>query len=140
VAAAARALGVIRDRASLPTLRELVSEGRPGVAVAAMESLRALEDPGLDELLVQALGQSDEELVKEALRAIAQSAAPRREARIALGLEHGAWDVRQLAAQLLARIGGEVAVSALERRLDRESDAGVRVAIGEALAQLGGRR
>src|SRR5690606_12968401 len=71
IAAAARALGALGDRASIPILRELVREGRPGVAAAAMESLRVLEDPGLEELLVEALGQSDEELVKEALRAIA---------------------------------------------------------------------
>ena len=135
VAAAARALGAIGDRGSVAALRELVSEGRPGVGVAAMQSLRALEDPGLDDLLVEALGQIDEELVKEALRAIAQSDAPRREARIALALEHGAWDVRQLAATLLADADGKEAWKALSKRLEREDDAGVRAAIERALAK-----
>lgn len=138
VAAAARALCAIDDRASIPVLRELVAEGRAGVAVAAMESLREMRDPALDALLVEALGQGDEELVKEALRAITQADPARRSARVALGLEHAAWDVRQLAARLLAEIGGEEARAALADRLAREVDAGVRETIAGALAELGG--
>ncbi len=138
VAAAARALGVVTDRGSMDALRELVSEGRPGVAVAAMESLRAMQDPALDDLLVESLGQSDEELVKEALRAIAQSQSPRRAARLALALEHPAWDVRQLAVRLLVEIGGEASREALKKRLAREDDAGVRAEIEAALEQSGG--
>lgn len=140
VAAAARALGAIGDRASIPVLRELVAEGRAGVAAPAMESLRALSDPGLDDLLVEALGQSDEELVKEALRAIAERAGSRRAARVALALEHPAWDVRQLAAQLLSEIGGEGAAAALRDRLAREADAGVRAAIERAIEAVEGAR
>ncbi|HJL16206.1 MAG TPA: HEAT repeat domain-containing protein [Sandaracinaceae bacterium LLY-WYZ-13_1] len=137
VAAAARAVGANGDRGSLAALRELVSEGRPGVAVAAMESLRMLGDPALDELLVEALGQSDEELVKEALRAIASGReTPRRAPRIALALEHAAWDVRQLAATLLGETGGPGAREALAARLEGERDAGVRAAIERALAAL----
>jgi HEAT repeat protein len=138
-AAAARALGAIGDHASIPALRDVVREGRAGVAVAAMESLRAQADPGLGELLVEALGQPDEELVKEALRAIAeQDDAPRKSARVALALEHPAWDVRQLAAHLLGEIGGEAAAAALSARAARESDDAVRAAIHDALAALGG--
>ncbi len=136
VAAAARALGAIGDRSSMAALRELLSDSRAGVAVAAMESLRMLDDPMLDDLLVEALGQTDEELVKEALRAIAQSSTVRRAARVALGLEHSAWDVRQLAAQLLGPLGGEGTREALEARLAREGDASVRDAIEEALERL----
>ncbi|MCZ7677993.1 MAG: HEAT repeat domain-containing protein [Sandaracinaceae bacterium] len=140
IAAAARALGAIGDRASIPVLRELVREGRAGVAAPAMESLRALSDPGLDELLVEALGQSDEELVKEALRAIAERPGSRRAARIALALEHPAWDVRQLAARLLGEVGGEDTAAALLDRLSREADAGVRAALERALEAVGGAR
>jgi HEAT repeat protein len=137
VAAAARALGAIFDRGSIPTLRELVREGRPGIAAPAMASLRTLGDPGLDDLLVEALGQTDEELVKEALRSIAsRSEAPRRAARIALALEHPAWDVRQLAARLLGDIGGDAAV--LEARRARETDPGVQKAIEDALETIRG--
>lgn len=134
--AAAQALGAIGDRASIPVLRELVPSGRPGVAVAAMESLRTMDDPALETLLVEALGQDDEELVKEALRALAQASSTGRAGRIALGLEHAAWDVRQLAARLLGQLGGEGA-AALRARLAREADPGVRQAIEDALACLG---
>lgn len=137
VAAAARALGTIGDPQAVPKLRELVSEGRRGVAVAAMEALRAMDDAALDDLLVEALGQSDPEVVKEALRAIARRDTPRRPARVALALEHAAWDVRQLAASLLGEVGGEEGRAALERRRDREADRLVRDAIDRALSQLG---
>ncbi len=132
-AAAARALGRLADRGAIPALRELVSEGRRGVAVAALEALRAMGDDAVDELLVEALGSADSELVKEALRAIAQSDTPRRGARIALALEHSAWDVRQLAASLLGRLGGPEDRRALEERAEREVDAGVQAAIERAL-------
>jgi len=137
VAAAARALGAIADAASAPRLRELVSEGKPSVAVAAMEALRTMDDPALDDLLVEALGASDEELVKEALRAIARRERPRRAARVALALEHAAWDVRQLAARLLGEIGTEDAAAALHKRAPREADRLVRDAIERSLSAIG---
>lgn len=138
VAAAARALGAIGDRASVLVLREHVAHGRPGVAVAAMESLRSLHDPELDGVLDGALDQRDEELAKEALRAIAESASVSRSARIARALEHEAWDVRQLAARLLAELGDPSACAALAARLEHEPDAGVRESLEDAIARLGG--
>lgn len=134
-AGAARALGQLGDTEAAPTLRELVKEARPGVAVAALEALRTLGDDALDELLVESLGQDDVELVKESLRAIAQSSFGRRGARIALALEHSAWDVRQLAARLLGQIGGEDERAALEARAEHEEDAGVREALRGALSE-----
>ncbi|MCB9596432.1 MAG: HEAT repeat domain-containing protein [Sandaracinaceae bacterium] len=133
VAAAARALGAIGDPGAVVQLRELVSEGRRGVAVAAMEALRVMDDAALDDLLVEALGQSDAEIVKESLRAMARREGPRRAARIALALEHPAWDVRQLAATLLGDLGTEEARAALERRAEREADRLVRDAIERSL-------
>ncbi|MGE0784500.1 MAG: HEAT repeat domain-containing protein [Sandaracinaceae bacterium] len=133
-AAAARALGRVGDRASLPALRAVVAEGRAGVGRAALEALRAMSDDALDEILVEALGSPDVELVKEALRAIAQSSAPRRGARIALALEHPAWDVRKLAASLLGELGGADVRSALLERAGREQDDGVQAAIELALS------
>ncbi len=136
VAAAARALGMLGDTSSAAQLRELVSEGQPGVAVAAMEALRAMNDPALDDLLVEALGASDDELVKEALRAIARRESPRRAARVALALEHGAWDVRQLAANLLGEIDSDEARGALTRRAEREGDRLVLASIERSLRLL----
>lgn len=138
VATAARALGAIQDRASSSELRELVRQGRPGVAVAAMESLRAMNDPALEALALGALDQGDEELVKEALRAIADGGSELASVRLTPALEHAAWDVRQLAAQLLADVGGLNALSALRDRLSREPDAIVRAVLEDAIARLGG--
>lgn len=129
VATAAAALGELGDRASVPHLRDLVAEGRPGIAVEAMAALRALEDPALHELLVDALGQSDEELVKEALRSLADQPGPRRSSRLALALDHPAWDVRSLAAELLGEVGGPAGQEALAARLPQETDPGVRAVI-----------
>jgi len=137
VAAAARALGELGDAESAAPLRQLVSEGRPGVAVAAMEALGTMDDPALDDLLVEALGMSDDELVKEALRAIARRDRPRRAARIALALEHAAWDVRQLAATLLGETGSAESRDALKRRAEREGDRLVLASIERALRSLG---
>ncbi|MFK7990569.1 MAG: HEAT repeat domain-containing protein [Sandaracinaceae bacterium] len=129
VATAAAAIGDLGDRASVPHLRDLVSEGRPGIAVAAMAALRVLEDPALHELLVDALGQNDEELVKEALRSLAEQPGPRRSSRLALALDHPAWDVRTLAAELLGEVGGDDGQRALAARLPQETDPGVRAVI-----------
>ncbi|MBX3274080.1 MAG: HEAT repeat domain-containing protein [Sandaracinaceae bacterium] len=137
VAAAARALGALGDREALASVRELVGDSRRGVALAAMEALRTLDDDALDDLLVEALGQRDPEVVKEALRSIARRPGPRRAARVALALEHAAWDVRRLAAELLGELRAPDARAALERRLEREADRLVREAIERALAALG---
>lgn len=137
LAAAARALGAIGDEESLPRLRELALSGSPGVAVSAMAALRMMDDASFDDLPDSALGQPDVELVKEALRAIARrSESPRQAARLALALEHPAWDVRCLAAALLAAVGGRDAKSVLQKRAEREVDGLVRSAIDDALAKL----
>lgn len=139
-AAAARALGGAGGGRAIEPLRELVRTAAPGVAVAAMEGLRALHDPTLGDLLVEALGHPDEEVVKQALCAIHESAGARTAARLALALEHHAWDVRQLAATLLGQGGGDEARAALHDRLPRESDDLVREAIERALSSMEGRR
>ena len=138
-AAAARALGEAGEGRAVEPLRELVRTGAPGVAVAAMEALRALSDPTLGDLLVEALGHADEEVVKQALLAIHEAAGPRAGGRIALGLSHAAWDVRRLAAELLGEVGGADARAALEARYEIEGDDLVRTAIEVALAAVGGR-
>ena len=142
VAAAAEALGALGDRGAIPALRELVDEGRPGAAVAAMQALRRLEDPGLDELLSRALEQPDEELVKEALRAIGRGVPKSgvRVQRIALALDHTAWDVRQLAARLLGEAPSEAACEAMQARKDRESDPLVLAALEDALRRCAAER
>ena len=100
-----------------------------------MESLRALHDPTLGDLLVEALGHLDSEVVKQALSAIRETAGPRTAARLALGLSHEAWDVRQAAAHLLGTLGDADACEALTSRLEAEEDEMVRSALQEALEE-----
>ncbi len=135
-AAAARGLGEAGDGRAVEPLRELVREGAPGVAVAAMQALRTMHDPTLGDLLVEALGHDDEEVVKQALRALAESGGERMASRLAVGLTHAAWDVRRLAAVLLGELGSGEAEQALEARFGIEGDDLVREAIEEALGRI----
>lgn len=132
-AAAARALAELGDGRAVEPLRELVRSQDGGVAVAAMESLRMLRDPTLGDLLVEALGHPDEEVVKQALYAIDEADGPRVVGRLRLGLEHPAWHVRVLSAQLLGNRRDEAARRLLEERLERETDPMVRKAIERSL-------
>ncbi|AKF08566.1 HEAT repeat domain-containing protein [Sandaracinus amylolyticus] len=145
-AAAARAIGALGDPEVRGRLRDLLRDPGPGVALAALSSLRALggaepaSEPDLEELLVDVLGHPDQEVVKEGLRVVAEKIRDRREARLAIGLSHPAWDVRRLAAALLGAIGSEGALSHLRARRAIETDDLVRAAIDDALdpAKAGG--
>ncbi|UJR78816.1 HEAT repeat domain-containing protein [Sandaracinus amylolyticus] len=138
-AAAARAIGALGDPEVRGRLRDLLRDPGPGVALAALSSLRALggaepaSEPDLEELLVDVLGHPDEEVVKEGLRVVAEKIRDRREARLAIGLSHPAWDVRRLAAALLGAIGSEGALTHLHARRAIETDDLVRAAIDDAL-------
>jgi HEAT repeat protein len=138
-AAAARSLGALGDRTAVGVLKELLRDPGPGVALAALSAMRALggseppNAPDLEELLVDTLGHPDEEVVKEGLRAVAESRIDRKEARLAVGLSHAAWDVRRLAASLLGAIGSVEARARLEERAALESDDLVKRAISAAL-------
>ena len=98
--------------------------------------------PEFSDLLLAALSHADEEVVKEALAIVAESRGPRRVSRLVLGLEHPAWDVRQLAATLLSGSSDPEAQRALRGREAVETDDPVLEAIRDALADApsGGRR
>ncbi len=136
VAAAIRALGDAEDGRALDVLRPLARTGDPMHAVCAVEALARLADPRRVDALVDALSHSDAEVVKAALRSLADEPEPRVVAHLGVCLDHGAWDVRRLAADLLGRIGGEVALGLLRAKLAVETEAFVREAIQRALAEL----
>ena len=100
-----------------------------------MEALAALGDPALGDLLIEALGHADAEVVKQALRSLAAKREPRAAGRVSIGLDHASWDVRHTAATLLGTLGDPAAVQALRTRLVREEDGLVRAAIEDALAR-----
>ncbi len=136
-AAAALALGETGDQRAVAPLRGLVRSDDQGVAVAAIKGLRRLGDVSLDDLLLEALAHQDDEVVKEALISIAEIGGSRATTRISMGLEHAAWDVRQLSATLLGSMSDQAAVDALQARLTIERDELVQRAIEEALARKG---
>lgn len=131
--AAARALGEAKVDSAASRLEELTRSTAPGVAFAAVGALREIGAEGLPDLLVETLGHPDEEVVKQALRAIAELGGERAVPRMAIGLLHGSWDVRALAARLLGADAGGAALQALHDRRQVEEDSMVLQAIAEAL-------
>lgn len=136
LAALARALGASGSPLAEAPLRELLSNrhSAPAVQLAALTSLHALGVPGLRALLVEALSVPDAEVVKAALGALAAEGDAFEQ--IARGLSHPRWDVRQLAADLVALSGRAEAASVLRARLEVEVDDMVRGGVADALQRV----
>ena len=142
-AAVARALGASGIKLAVEPLRELVRDPDGGVALAAVEALGQLPDPALGSGLRDALLHPDREVVKAALRALASAhEAGEQDATVSTqliaALSHDAWDVRQLAAELIRELYLTNALPALAAQLARETDDLARGTLGDALRVLGG--
>jgi HEAT repeat protein len=135
-AAAVRALGDANDPRAQESLRPLALASSPVIAVAAVETLGKLDDPRRVDTLLQALDHPHTEVVKAALLALEGVHDPRVLARYGLALSHEAWDIRRLAADCLARFGGEEAAALLKEKLAGEAEPLVREAISRALGAL----
>lgn len=138
LASIARALGNTLDPRAIEPLKSLVVHQEPQVAVAAIEAARKLDCADFGELARAALSHEDEEIVKQALCAIADERSDDVAAALGIGLEHPAWHVRALAARLLVERGGRGARSILEARRAREADHAVLEIIDGALGRGGG--
>lgn len=136
VVAAIRALGDARDPRSLSVLRPLVRTGDAVRAVAAVEAIAKTDDSRRTDSLIDALGHADAEVVKASLRGLAEEVDARVHAHLGACLDHEAWDVRRIAADLLGRSGSETDIELLRAKLAAESEPLVREAIGRALAEL----
>lgn len=136
VVAAIRALGEARDPHSLSVLRPLVRSGDAMRAVAAVEAIAKTHDSRRTDSLIDALSHSDAEVVKAALRGLAEEVDPRVHAHLGACLDHEAWDVRRIAADLLGRSGSDTDIELLRAKLAAENEPLVREAIGRALAEL----
>jgi HEAT repeat protein len=105
-------------------------------AVAAVEALGQLPGSHSVDALIDALGHSDPEVAKSALRVLASAREPRVLAHLGACLDHEAWDVRRLSADLLGQTGNDTAAGMLRAKLGTEAEPLVREAIQRALAEI----
>lgn len=142
VAAAIHALGDTADVRAYDVLRPLARAGSPMAAVSAVEALGGLsalatsDDGRAVEALIDALSHTDSEVVKAAVRVLAQQRDPRVEVHLGACLDHPAWDIRRLVADLLGSFGGRLSLDLLKARLVSEPETLVREAVQRALSLL----
>lgn len=139
VASAIGALGQAGDARALSVLRPLARSGDPMSAVAAVEALGRMKDPRRVDALIDALSHPDAEVVKAALRVLTEERDARVGAHLGACLDHDAWDVRRLAADLLGRLGGASGMGLLRAKLASEDEPLVKEAIQRALSKLEGK-
>lgn len=137
--AAVEALGETGDAAAVDVLRGVLGEGSPVRAFAAVEAMGRIDAPGRVDALIQALSHAEPEVVKGALRALAKEERdPRAAAHVGACLDHAAWDVRRLAAELLGRRTDPTSKHLLRQRLIGEQEPLVREEIQRSLAEAEG--
>ena len=136
VVSAIRALGESDNPRALPVLLPVARGGSPIVAVAAVEAIAQIHDSRRIDALIDSLAHSDVEVVKASLQMLARESDLRANAHLGACLGHEAWDVRRLAADLLGRIGGDVAIGLLRTKLGIETEPLVREALLRALGDV----
>jgi HEAT repeat protein len=136
--AVTRALGLTGSPKAVEPLRELLRDPDTGVAMAAVEALGQLSPGELAGSLSDALAHKDREVVKAALRALADCHDPAAPDALIHTVNHPAWDVRQLSAELLALLDVPKALPALRAQLDVETDDLARESLSHAVDILGG--
>ena len=140
VAAALGALAEAGDARVLTVLRPLVRNASPMVAVAAIEALARVPDTRRIEALIEGLSHTEAEVVKASMLALGDTIDPRVLAHFGACLDHDAWDVRRLSADMLSRMGGDSANAFLRARLATEDNPLVQEAISRALETGNGTR
>lgn len=136
--AAIEALGDAGDAAALEVLRAVVRGGQPMQAAVAVEAIGRVDARDRVTALLEALEHSDPEVVKSALRALADDRDPRVDRELGHCLEHVAWDVRRLAADMLGQRGGNASKRLLRGRLADEVEPLVKEAIVRGLSEIEG--
>ncbi|MES1172846.1 MAG: HEAT repeat domain-containing protein [Myxococcales bacterium] len=140
VAAALGALAEAGDARVLTVLRPLVRNAPPMVAVAAIEALARVPDARRVDALIEGLSHGQPEVVKASMLALGDTIDPRVLAHFGACLDHDAWDVRRLSADMLGRAGSDSASVLLRARLANEDNPLVQEAINRALELGGGMR
>jgi len=142
IATALRALGEADPERALLAATPLVTSAEAAIACAAVEAIGRLASPrGLPHLapacedaLFAALDHPDAEVVKLALSLAGARPGARALARLGLCLDHGSWEVRRVAAELLGQDKSSSAQALLRARYEREKDPFVREAISAAVS------
>jgi HEAT repeat protein len=138
--ASLRALGESSDPRAQPVLGPLVRSSDARIAVAAVDALSRHADSRRLSALFDGLHHPEPEVVKASMLAIAVEPDPRVVVHLGACLDQSAWDVRRLAADLLARETSEASAALLRARLGVEQDPMVREALIRALETSGQRR
>jgi HEAT repeat protein len=133
LAAALGALAEAGDARVLSVLRPLVRNAPPRVAVAAIEALARVPDARRIDALIEGLSHGQAEVVKASMLALGDTIEPRVLAHFGACLDHEAWDVRRLSADMLGRVAADSANVLLRARLVSEDNPLVQEAIGRAL-------
>ncbi|MBI4509105.1 MAG: HEAT repeat domain-containing protein [Deltaproteobacteria bacterium] len=136
--AVVRTLGALGDNRAAPTLRTLARNEQGAIAMHAVESLGHLVGLGQEdeEIFLRVLAKPDPEIVKAAVRALGTREGEAAMSGLRQALDHPRWDVRQLAAHVLAVRAphNPTAREALRARAREEKDPLVREALDAALA------
>ena len=133
VAAALRALGDASPDRAFEAAQPLLRSVDPLLASSAVEAIGQLRGERRDDGLFVALEHPDVHVVKSALVELSRDMSPRILARVALCLDHAAYEVRRFAAELLGGLNDPAAHAFVRARLARETDPGVREALTSAL-------
>lgn len=137
--AAVQAIGETSDPRALSVLRPLLGKSsEPSVAVAAVEAIGRVSDTRRLEALIDGLSHPDVDVLKAAMRLLVHERDIRVEAHLGAFLDHEAWGVRRLAADLLGQRGGEVAAGLLRAKRATEREPLVREALERALGAVEG--
>lgn len=134
------ALGETGGSEAVQALSPLTSSAPAHIAVRAVEAISHLREARSVDVLMHGLAHESPEVVKAVLKALAELDDPRATPHVGACLDHEAWDVRRLAADLLGLLGGEANVELLRAKLQVEKEPLVRDAITRALETLGALR
>jgi len=142
IATALRALGEADAERALAAASPLVLHADAAIACAAVEAVGQLASPrnpsslapACEDALFAALDHPDAEVVKLALSLVGARPGARVMARLGLCLDHGSWEVRRVAAELLGQDKSPGAQALLRARYEREKDPTVRDAIAAAVS------
>jgi HEAT repeat protein len=141
-AAALRALGDADPASAVVAACPLVRHADAAIACAAVEAIGHLASARVpanitatcEDALFLALDHADVEVVKLALSLVGALSGARALARLGLCLDHGSWEVRRVAAELLGQNRANSAQALLRARYEREKDPIVRDAIAAAVS------